>query len=227
VEISNLFKEKYSQEIFDLDSLVKYGYGLGSNEISFAISLAVDTLITFEVYDIDPETFIKHYYVKYHTWDEDFGVINDKYMDIVLNEQQLDEYRTARRQGRRRVIGGGFGIAGATKGMVQAGAINMVFGASQMAFNGLAKLVSMGVNSVKKSSIFYDPSTKQQLVDGINKAILNIHFAIIDVLHDRTSYTISVISDDEMQKAESIFNNILNRDFDELLTKQLIAKYCR
>lgn len=221
------FSKRYDRQLSNLDDLAKYAYGIGSELFADAVSsLAIESLLVWDIYDIDNDRFINEYYKFYHTWDDDFGVISDKYMEIVLKGQQLDEYHRARRLGRGRVIGGGFGLQGAAMGMVQAGAINMVFGAAHATLNGISKMISMGVDSYKKNAIFNDPLTKQTLVDGLYRAVFNIHYALIDVFAERVQNLPEgiKINSEDVKKADAIFNNIKNRKLDKALLSKLITE---
>jgi uncharacterized membrane protein (DUF106 family) len=222
-ELSNNFSEQYYKEIHNLDELSKFGYGFGSNFIAKAIDEAVEILIKHGIYDIDNQTFINKYYINYHTWDNDFNEINDKYVELVLSDKELDEYRVARRQSRGRVIGGGFGISGAAKGMVQAGAINMAAGAAHMIFNGVGKLVTSAAIGIQKNSIFKDPNTKRSLENGIYTAVFNVHYALVDVLLENKVVNISGISENSISKCHSILANLNTKQFESEVIKKLIV----
>ena len=56
---------------------------------------------------------------------DEYTIFSEKYLEIVANEQQLAEYKAQKRAGRSRWEGGGFGVAGAIKGAVTAGALNI------------------------------------------------------------------------------------------------------
>ncbi len=75
-------------------------------------------------------------------------------MEIELTGEQLDEYRTLRRQTRGRIIGGGFGISGAAKGIATAGLANMTIGAAHGAVNLVGKGITSITNSNKKHKIY-------------------------------------------------------------------------
>ncbi len=149
-EMSLNFEKIYNKNNKSLDDVSKYAYGQGSECIAVSIGKAIEILIQNEIFHIDQNDFVEKYYSKYHTWDDDFGEINDKYMEIVLEGQQLDAYRKARREGRGRLVGGGFGLSGAAKGILTAGAVNMAFGAVHGVFNGMGKIISSISASIKK-----------------------------------------------------------------------------
>ena len=78
--------------------------------------------------------------------------VYDRYAEVVMNEEELDRYRVARREGRARWQGGGFGLAGALSGAVTASALNLVTGAGHMVFNAVGKTISSIASRDRKST---------------------------------------------------------------------------
>lgn len=111
-----------------------------------------------------------------------FNKVYDRYAEVVMNEEELDRYRVARREGRARWQGGGFGLAGALSGAVTASALNLVTGAGHMVFNAVGKTISSIASSFKLSKIYNDPKTCNTLTVGLRKSVFNLHFALVDCL---------------------------------------------
>ena len=69
--------------------------------------------------------------------------ILDEYCDLIeeieADQKRLDEYRRMRKETRTKFYGGGFGISGAIKGAMKAGAMNMVTGAAHDIANAAGK----------------------------------------------------------------------------------------
>lgn len=78
-----------------------------------------------------------------------------------LNQER--EYRAARKAGRGRVVGGGFGFSGAVKGMATAGAMNMGAGMLHSIANGLGNAVSEAKASSAKDDFFKNQSFWDEL----------------------------------------------------------------
>ena len=193
------FYEKYD----GLDDFSKYGLAGGKKIIQEAVGDTIQLCVDAKIYDIDEESFMKKYSrFCLSPWEDAFEEINDKYMEIVLKTEELDEYRSQRKASRARIIGGGFGFEGAMKGMVAAGAINLATGAVHGAFNLLGKGIDMIGNSMKKSSIFESHDTKALLDLGIWNSIYNIHYAVCDI------FDISGIPNEARDKAAVLFRNI-------------------
>ena len=122
----------------------------------------VQALISVGIVHIDVSEFIARYQDYYDYWNEAFDVVADQYAAIVCNQAQLNAYRKQRRENRSRLEGGGFGLAGAAKGIAVAETVNLAFGAAHMVFNGLGKLGSSIAASNKKNQILHNPQNAQQ-----------------------------------------------------------------
>lgn len=123
------FQKDFSKNFKNMDEIHEKMESFFMKELGFIVSKAVADCVAKKVY-IDEKAFFDEYLTPYITWDEDFSKVHDPYMQIVLKSKDLDDYRIARREGRGQIIGGGFGLGGALKGMAQAGAINMAAGAA-------------------------------------------------------------------------------------------------
>lgn len=128
-----------------------------------------------------------------------------------MTEEEKDAYRTARRQGRAKWQGGGFGIGGTLKGAATAGALNIVSGAGHMVFNGLAKIGSSIAASSKMERIFKDEKTEKILISGLYKSVFDLHLALIDCL-DKTGAdqdTINgIVGEADKEEAAAILRNM-------------------
>ena len=85
-------------------------------------------------------------------------------------------YREFRKESRGRVVGGGFGLGGALKGMATAGAINAVTGMGHSVVNAVGNVGSSISASNSKRSIYKDDDTFsflcQAVIDCLNSTFL-------------------------------------------------------
>lgn len=170
--------------------------------------IAVQDIVAHGIYDIDLELF-GEYMGSHVTWDEDFAVIDDKYMGIVLKAEELDAYRTQRRESRGRWVGGGFGFSGAVKGAMQAGAMNIATGAVHGLFNLTAKGINAVGDAIKKNELYTAPGTKAALVGAVYRSILSVHFALIDAINEKQPGTITgAVSAEDDAKAMRLVQNV-------------------
>lgn len=219
------FAKLYDNKYRSLDDVSKHAFEDGVKLIGEALEVAMRDLLQHGAYHISEEVFVTEYYQPYLRWDQDFDKVNEQYLEIVLSAEQLDEYRRQRRQSRGRVVGGGFGLEGAVKGMATAGAINLAFGAAHATFNGVAKLISLGADSWKKSKIFNDPETRFTLMQGVYNAVLSLHFALIGALREHTAVNITgYVTSEQSAKAQSILDNVERGFVDGELVPQLLRE---
>lgn len=76
-------------------------------------------------------------------------------------------YRRARKESRGRVVGGGFGLSGAMKGMAAAGAINMTTGLFHGIANAMGNAASAAEASRSKRKLFCDTQVRQTIRDAL------------------------------------------------------------
>lgn len=204
------FMYKYS-EYANLDDVAIKAYDDGIEIIQKYIEIVVSNFVDLGFYNINEDIFISQYYIEDYDWDETFNEINDQYMDIVLTEEQKDEYRRLRKAGRGRWQGGGFGLEGALKGAATAGALNLATGAVHSIVNMGGKLISSISANNKKKKIFDDPTTSETLADGIYFNVRRLMFAYIKFIHEKYNIGFRLANPKE---ADVIFGNIKNRNLD-------------
>lgn len=127
---------------------------VGERYLKPGVEEAIQDLVGKKIIDIDEEAFFEEFLSQYLTWADDFSEIDNQYIEIGMATEERDAYRTARREGRGKWIGGGFGVEGALKGAATAGAINILTGAAHGVFNLAAKGVSAVGDAIKKDEIY-------------------------------------------------------------------------
>ncbi len=130
LSLSSDFSNKYRVNFKDMDEVHEKCVSVFESYVNVAFEEAIKILASYDVFTINIDSFFAKYMPNHITWAEDWDEIDEKYRDIVLTSQEIDEYRTARRESRGHWIGGGFGVGGAVKGWAQASAMNMAAGAA-------------------------------------------------------------------------------------------------
>lgn len=208
-EAADKFSIQYDQNIKNLDQLIEKASDLAIPCILDSVDVAVQFLLSQKMYDVDSEHFIDTFYQPHDRWTAAFDVIADSYAEIVHSAEELDTYRTSRRQGRGQIVGGGFGVGGAVKGMAMAGAANLAIGAVHGAFNLAAKGISAVGDAVKKNSIFSKPETKDSLVNALYNSVFNVHLALLDVLRNSNQdQAFQRVSSEDQDKASRMLKNL-------------------
>lgn len=204
------YEKLYKQD----GSIQKVINGLGEQMhdcLAPALDHCITTLIQHGVIDIDVQAFAERYQSFAEPCAEAFNDVYDRYAEVVMDEEELNEYRKARREGRARWQGGGFGLAGALSGAVTAGALNLVMGAGHMVFNAIGRTFSSIATSFKLSKIYDDPNTCKTLLKGLRLSVFNLHFALVccldelDIDHVPAS---GLVTPEEHRQGEAILSNV-------------------
>ena len=92
-----------------------------------------------------------------------FDALHDRYLTIIGAATEGDARRTAAREGRARIVGGGFGIEGAAQGMTTAAVANAAIGLVHGLANVGAKAGAAIGDRRKKRELMQDPATRAEL----------------------------------------------------------------
>lgn len=204
-----MFMAEYDQNIKNLDQLTEKVSDLAIPYIKDSVDDAVKVLIERKIYDVDSEHFIKNFYLPHDCWFDAVEKILDKYAEIVSDAEELDAYRISRSQERGRVLGGGFGLEGALKGMVVATTVNLAAGAAHGLLGLAEKSASAFGDMGRKREIFSDPETKNGLVQALYNSVLNVHLSLLDLLRkSNQSAEFQDVGSAEKDKAMRMLNNL-------------------
>lgn len=120
------FRDAYKSSAISVSNVASISAKLGQDCINRGINAAIDTLLENGIFDYDAARFMAQDPVFLFTSRKAY---NDQMRGLDLlnqKEQQQQAARDAQRAGRSRWVGGGFGVKGAVKGAVTAGAMNAV-----------------------------------------------------------------------------------------------------
>lgn len=167
--------EKKYKEFGDSSTFLREGNSTVMHYIDVMLDMIVSSMIEMEIYDTTKKSLLNDYGEYFLTpWLDAYATIEEKYISINASAEELNQYRTARRQNRGRFVGGGFGIQGALKGTVKAGALNFVTGAAHGLFNIAGSITSSIIDSSKKSEIYNDKNTISCLKNGLYNTMVAI-----------------------------------------------------
>ena len=189
----------------------------------YAFSPLFNSLSSFEIYDISDDRYISQC-VDCSKIDNAFEMILSELEKIIDDQNEMKQYRATRKAYRGRMVGGGFGLSGAIKGAVQAGAINATTGMAHSAVNAIGNMGSSIAASSKKSSLYKNNQTKDVLAAGICLSILSTfenHKELINKYSKR--YFEDGFDED---KAKALFENAMRiSDKREMLLVDSVANY--
>lgn len=163
-----------------------------------------EQLLDLEIYDVGKETYRDNCMVlePAQTACRRFKGLIQKVNDAKDAE---NEYRESRKQNRSRVVGGGFGLGGALKGMATAGAINAVTGMGHSVVNAFGNVGSSLSAASSKYSIYKDEETFNCLCAALADCLGSTFSAHIQIVNERKPHCIDVFSDSD--RAEALLEN--------------------
>lgn len=204
------FVKHFIQNYSSLEDIVAKGFKDGLAFIAPAVEQCLRFLAEYEIYEYDENVLAQNIVTKIPIYEKAVEKIFDSYQEIVLSEAELDAARIARREGRGRIIGGGFGVGGAIKGMAMAGAANMAIGAMHATFNGIGKIFSTIGCSMKMSEVFSKEAEEQTLADAIRRTIYNSHLYVIELINLSKGEVVieALYTDERAQKAQATLRNL-------------------
>lgn len=163
-----------------------------------------EQLLDLEIYDVGKETYRDDCMVlePAQTACRKFKGLIQKVNDA--KDAEI-EYRELRKQNRSRVVGGGFGLSGALKGMATAGAINAVTGMGHSVVNAFGNVGSSLSAASSKYSVYKDEETFNCLRAALADCLGSTFSAHIQIVNERKPHCIDVFSDSD--RAEALLEN--------------------
>ncbi len=211
-EYVNKFNDYYEEHYSCLKEVVEDVENIYIKLYKEMIECCVSKLINLDIYDYDIEKMIKYCEKKdvHEEWKKSYEKVSDLYFEIVLNQEEMDEYRRERRENRTRVEAMGFGLSGLATGMATAGAINLVTGLGHGAFNLIGKGLNAIGNKVALSSRFNNPETKQCLLNGVASLLVNVFSCYMYIVNEKKGNYYKYTTVTESNECEPIYINLSN-----------------
>lgn len=135
----------------------------------YAIAPLRKQLEALGIYDISREMYVNQV-VDYSAVINAEGYIESDIEEIDEDKNEKKQYRAARKASRSRFVGGGFGMSGAIKGSMEAGALNAATGMLHGSVNVVGNIGSAVGASFKKAAL-YNEETRETLERGLSEAI--------------------------------------------------------
>lgn len=175
------FKKWYKSQ--DNISAVLDGYLKKVQDIvsSYANNMLFDELPALKIYDIGRA----EYNEKCLTISDAISIYNeavDAYNNIIYELEDEMAYREERKAERGRVVGGGFGLGGALKGMATAGAMNAASGAAHSVANAFGNAISKSNANDKKHALYVDGESA--FCEGVTDSVCSAFQAHINILNE-------------------------------------------
>lgn len=142
----------------------------------------VKELDSLKIYGYDNNRVLYHCYNYIGRFEGALAAVSEDYAEIVNDRNMQISLNQLKKDSRGRVVGGGFGLSGALKGMVMAGTLNMTTGLFASIGHGISN-ASTNSRYNKQLSILKNKSeTKNSLGVAIFWDIRNMIYALSDIL---------------------------------------------
>lgn len=175
------FNQAY-RECGDCHQFADIGYAKGRQIIAAAAQVGVDYLIERGCYDLTHEVFVGQYLAPYLTWGAAFSEWDSVYAEIIAEGAEMEAHRQRRMQNRSRFVGGGFGIAGAVKGIAMAGAANAAWGMAHGLRNAIGSASTRAAQKKQLSAFFNDEQNRAFLANAIHLNVKAVHVAVFEFI---------------------------------------------
>lgn len=206
-DLSKEFLNSFHSQYSNMDTFVNNFPQDFSSIFKEAIDILNELLSEFQIFGITQDE-LEPYLDKYccHTVLE-LQEIEEQYEKIIGQQDGMREYRQMRKDSRSRLIGGGFGLTGAAKGIAKAGAVNMATGALHSVGNAIGNMGSAISASNAKSRLF-SSGIDGYLTLAIKKDISNMHLVAVDIISARTGQNLCKFTVEEEQQANKILEDL-------------------
>lgn len=177
----------------------------------------VDQVIGAGFYDLNAEIFLEEYVSKITSQLEIVNacdLIAEKYIEIEKEKYDMKRYRDLRKETRGRIIGGGFGLGGAVKGMAMAGAVNMISGLGHSAVNAIGNMGTNAAAQKEGQKIYKSIQTRQQLQAALDSDLYTVFKGYLLLLEDKLGMQFRIRYVESKEKVDTVISNISQRELD-------------
>lgn len=215
--------DKWYAGQYNCDSLYKNSDDIINEALNPIVQIGVKIINDQGVYSLDEKMFMDKYLKG--VCDSFYEVVEammDKVDEIEGQKNMERANRQARKANRGRVVGGGFGLGGAIKGMATAGLMNATTGMAHSLGNAVGNIGSSIAASANKGAVFREVKaplraelirSAKLVVDGIRKA-----------LEKEARIKCKCVTAAEIERATAILNNYKQNRIPEEHKKSEIIK---
>lgn len=211
-KLGGRFAQRYDNEIKNLDDLYVKVDQIAQSLFDEAIASAMKDLVAAKIFEISQSELVEKFNEKCTVWTSALQVVKANY-EVILEadvsyKNRKEQERVASSGGG--VIGGGFGLEGAAKGVAIATAANLAIVGVQGVFSGIGSLLHSSSIKDKKNSVFSKPELKASLIDAMEQTILPLHLIVIGLICEAkgSSTLFNLQSEIDIKKANAIIENI-------------------
>lgn len=207
-EFSRIFRFRFdalksADELFD-----RYPEEIG-RALDRTVSAVAKDIARERIYHWDEAALRNDLEARSEAATENFKRIRDLYISITMNAAQREALRAEAGQNTPSIIGGGFGVEGAVRGIAVATAANAAIGLVHGAANAAGKAVAASGDKRKKQEILKDPKTKEILADVLRDIAVEGYRLVADIVNsERDEPSYDVITIEAGRRAAALAENV-------------------
>ena len=167
----------------------------------------------YQIYDVSVEEYVERCMDGQYI-ESAIELVEGRFYKIIDNQEAEREYRAARKANRGRWQGGGFGVGGALKGAMKAGAMNAVTGMGHSLVNAAGNAGAAANAAVAKQNLYQNSEIKNILEEAILQELVATFGLSIQLINERKGKYI--YSTFDSNKAMALFQN----------AKEIVDKQC-
>lgn len=196
-------KNKYQRKINNFDSFMRFYLTLYKEYLEKLINKTADILVSAGIWTETSESIMERHIGKHQRAIEDYATMYESLQATVQNNKRSIEAITSFVPN---LVGGGFGLSGAVKGIATATAFNLVRDGAESAL-----INNMNISSAQKAEL-YGRINQQTLFDRVFMDMWSVYTTLIEILNENGK-EIWVPSDADSAKADNIMKNVSNPNF--------------
>jgi hypothetical protein cdifA_16336 len=215
--------EKWWNGLWDCEDILKKFDKLASTIFSPILQCSIEILQEQKIYNLDSELFINKYASNYI--EETIQILEEVHQTLHRIDDQYKQevaYRELQKRYRSRVVGGGFGLGGALKGMATAAALNATSGMAHSLGNSIGNAGSNFTASNSKDKLF--KSAKEPLKDAVIDGAFLLRQGLRNALLSEAGIECIPVSSDDAKQATVLVQNFFNNSIPEEEKKSMLIK---
>ena len=197
-------KDEYGHRVHDYSTFMVFFPRIYNTHLSPLIQKAVDILVSEEIWTVTKESFQAEHTKSYHQAADDYGVmVESSNLTVEANQKSVSEIMSFVPN----MVGGGFGLKGAIKGIATAEIFNAVRdGVESSAMKNASNLTR------EQQAELYSRLNNEILFNHVFSDYWNVYDSLVLILNEN-GHSLWRQNGEQEQQANSIYQNLSNPNF--------------
>lgn len=187
----------------------------------------VKTLDSMNIYTYDKQRLANVYFKYIGSFESAFRDLCEKYFTIINERDMAERARQYKKDNRGRVVGGGFGIGGAIKGMAIAGAINTATGIFASISNSIDRSITNSYYSNQLRNLLNNRDTIDKLGCSVYFDVVEMVNALGEILNTEHGSIANPYSWEKQNESNILQKRIKNNEIPKDKEADLLIKALR